>query len=92
MPTDAAARSIVSRPIVVNQVGDIESMPFVEAMRQFQFKVGRDNFCLIHVSLVPVIGALKEQLSRSLSLSPTTTRRSRRTTRATAIDFSTVNT
>lgn len=87
MPTDAAARSIISRPIVVNQVGDIESMPFVEAMRQFQFKVGRDNFCLIHVSLVPVIGALKEQLSRSLS--PTTTRRSRRATKATANDIST---
>ncbi|TFK72827.1 CTP synthase, partial [Pluteus cervinus] len=34
-------------------VGDIESAPFVEAMRQFQFRVGRDNFALIHVSLVP---------------------------------------
>jgi CTP synthase len=28
-------------------------MPFVEAFRQFQFCVGRDNFCSIHVSLVP---------------------------------------
>lgn len=37
-------------------VGDIESAPFVEAMRQFQFRVGKDNFALIHVSLVPVIG------------------------------------
>ncbi|SJX60836.1 probable URA7-CTP synthase 1 [Sporisorium reilianum f. sp. reilianum] len=37
-------------------VGDIESAPFVEAMRQFQFRVGHDNFALIHVSLVPVIG------------------------------------
>lgn len=34
-------------------VGDIESAPFVEAMRQFQFRVGHDNFALIHVSLVP---------------------------------------
>ena len=34
-------------------VGDIEGMPFVEAFRQFQFRVGRDNFCSIHVSLVP---------------------------------------
>ena len=43
--------------IKVNQlggtVGDIESAPFVEAMRQFQFRVGHDNFALIHVSLVP---------------------------------------
>ncbi|KAF9003290.1 CTP synthase N-terminus-domain-containing protein [Cyathus striatus] len=36
-------------------VGDIESAPFVEAMRQFQFRVGHDNFALIHVSLVPDI-------------------------------------
>ncbi|KAG0670627.1 CTP synthase ura7 [Maudiozyma exigua] len=36
-------------------VGDIESAPFVEALRQFQFKVGKENFSLIHVSLVPVI-------------------------------------
>uniref|UniRef100_A0A8C2H765 CTP synthase n=1 Tax=Cyprinus carpio TaxID=7962 RepID=A0A8C2H765_CYPCA len=34
-------------------VGDIESMPFIEAFRQFQFKVKRENFCNIHVSLVP---------------------------------------
>ncbi|WFD31297.1 CTP synthase (glutamine hydrolyzing) [Malassezia sp. CBS 17886] len=36
-------------------VGDIESAPFVEALRQFQFRVGHENFVLIHVSLVPVI-------------------------------------
>ncbi|CEQ38815.1 SPOSA6832_00273 [Sporobolomyces salmonicolor] len=41
-------------------VGDIESAPFVEAMRQFQFRVGHDNFALLHVSLVPSInGELK---------------------------------
>ena len=31
-------------------------MAFVEALRQFQFKVGKENFVLIHVSLVPTIG------------------------------------
>ncbi|KAK9321234.1 CTP synthase N-terminus-domain-containing protein [Lipomyces orientalis] len=36
-------------------VGDIESAPFVEALRQFQFRVGIENFALIHVSLVPVV-------------------------------------
>ena len=41
-------------------VGDIESMPFIEALRQFQWRVGSDNFCLIHVSLVPVVGAVGE--------------------------------
>ncbi|XP_063932184.1 CTP synthase 1-like [Zophobas morio] len=39
-------------------VGDIESAPFVEAMRQFQFRVGDHNFCLVHVSLVPQTGTL----------------------------------
>ena len=34
-------------------IGDIEGMPFVEAFRQFQFKVKRENFCTVHVSLVP---------------------------------------
>ncbi|XP_071653521.1 CTP synthase 1-A-like isoform X1 [Temnothorax longispinosus] len=34
-------------------IGDIEGMPFVEAFRQFQFRVNRENFCVAHVSLVP---------------------------------------
>lgn len=37
-------------------VGDIEGAPFIEAMRQLRRRAGRDNFCHIHVSLVPVIG------------------------------------
>lgn len=36
-------------------VGDIESAPFVEALRQFQFRVGPENFALMHVSLVPIV-------------------------------------
>jgi CTP synthase len=61
-------------------VGDIESMPFVEAIRQFQFNVGRENICLVHVSLVPTLGDENEQKTkptqhsvqslRSLGLSP----------------------
>ena len=34
-------------------VGDIESMAFVEAFRQFQFRAKPENFCPVHVSLVP---------------------------------------
>lgn len=45
-------------------VGDIESAPFIEALRQFQFRVGRDNFMLIHVSLVPVVGSVGEQKTK----------------------------
>ncbi|KAF6166290.1 hypothetical protein GIB67_008718 [Kingdonia uniflora] len=45
-------------------VGDIESMPFVEALRQLSFSVGQDNFCLIHVSLIPVLGVVGEQKTK----------------------------
>nr|CAG4636935.1 EOG090X04HX [Ceriodaphnia reticulata]SVE72876.1 EOG090X04HX [Ceriodaphnia reticulata] len=34
-------------------IGDIEGMPFVEAFRQFQFRVSHESFCCVHVSLVP---------------------------------------
>ncbi|KAL7272565.1 CTP synthase ura7 [Rhizina undulata] len=37
-------------------VGDIESAPFVEALRQLKRRAGKENFLQIHVSLVPVIG------------------------------------
>lgn len=36
-------------------IGDIESMAFVEAFRQFQFRVGIGNFCVAHVSLIPQV-------------------------------------
>lgn len=45
-------------------VGDIESASFIEAMRQFQFRVGSENFFLIHVSLVPTIGSVGEQKTK----------------------------
>lgn len=61
-------------------VGDIESMPFVEAVRQFQFAVGKENVCFVHVSLVPTLGDDNEQKTkptqhsvqslRSLGISP----------------------
>ena len=37
-------------------VGDIESLPFLEAARQTRHEIGRDNCFFIHVSLVPYIG------------------------------------
>ena len=51
-----------------------------QALRQFQFRVGASNFCVVHVSLVPVLGAVGEQKTkptqhsvavlRSLGLNP----------------------
>lgn len=59
-------------------VGDIESSVFLEALRQFQFRVGHGNFCLCFVSLVPVLSDEQKTKPtqhgvrdlRSLGLSP----------------------
>jgi len=45
-------------------IGDIEGMPFVEAFRQFQFRVGMENFCTILVSLVPQPSGTGEQKTK----------------------------
>ncbi len=45
-------------------VGDIESQPFLEAIRQFALEVGRDNCLFIHVTLVPYLTASDELKSK----------------------------
>lgn len=58
-------------------VGDIESMVFLEAIRQFQFTVGKENIFFCHVSYVPILGEQKTKPTqhtvkelRALGLSP----------------------
>jgi CTP synthase len=41
-------------------VGDIESLPFLEAIRQFRQEIGRDNALFVHLTLVPFIAATAE--------------------------------
>lgn len=45
-------------------IGDIESMPFVEAIRQLKLLVRPENFCLVHVSMVPIVGDVGEQKTK----------------------------
>jgi CTP synthase len=45
-------------------VGDIEILPFLEAIRQFRNDVGRNNVCYIHVTLVPYLGPSGEQKTK----------------------------
>ena len=40
--------------------GDIESLPFLEAARQFRFEEGTDNTCFVHLTLVPYLKAAGE--------------------------------
>ena len=45
-------------------VGDIEIVPFVEAIRQFRSDVGRDNVCYVHLTLVPYLAPSGEQKTK----------------------------
>jgi len=45
-------------------VGDIEILPFLEAIRQFRKDVGRENVFYVHVTLVPFIGPSAEQKTK----------------------------
>jgi CTP synthase len=57
------ARTQTPRVLIVEvggTVGDIESLPFLEAIRQMRKDVGRDNVLYIHVTLLPFIGSTGE--------------------------------
>jgi CTP synthase len=62
----AAMRSIAGDDVDIaiieigGTVGDIESLPFIEAIRQFRLEAGRDNTVSIHLTLVPYIKAAGE--------------------------------
>jgi CTP synthase len=66
----AAARRVATAPdgtavdVVIVEiggtVGDIESLPFLEAIRQMRHELGRDNTLFVHVTLVPWIAAAQE--------------------------------
>jgi CTP synthase len=47
-------------------VGDIESLPFLEAIRQFRADVGRTNACYVHLALVPFIPSVGELKTKPL--------------------------
>ncbi|GAU40627.1 hypothetical protein TSUD_190040 [Trifolium subterraneum] len=48
----------------IYQASDIESMPFIQALGHFSYRVGANNFCLVHVSLVPVLNVVGEQKTK----------------------------
>jgi len=41
-------------------VGDIESLPFLEALRQFRQQIGKNNVLVIHVTLIPYLSQAGE--------------------------------
>lgn len=54
--------------------GDIEGRPFIEAFRQFQFRVGRENFMNVHVSLIVETGPAGEHKTKPTQNSVATLR------------------
>jgi CTP synthase len=52
-PSDSAPDVVITE--VGGTVGDIESLPFLEAIRQIRHEIGRDNCFYLHVSLVPYL-------------------------------------
>jgi CTP synthase len=57
---DAAEGADVAIVEVGGTVGDIESLPFIEAIRQLKFEVGRENVLYLHLTLIPYIAAAGE--------------------------------
>jgi CTP synthase len=57
---EAANGADVALVEVGGTVGDIESLPFIEAIRQMKFEVGRENVLYVHLTLVPYIAAAGE--------------------------------
>lgn len=68
--SDDTSRQEVAIIEIGGTVGDIESQPFLEALRQFQHEVGHENCILIHVTLIPYLkssGELKTKPTFSFS-------------------------
>ncbi len=61
---NAIRRTAPGHDVVITEiggtVGDIESLPFLEAIRQFRQEVGRDNALFVHLTLVPYLAAAGE--------------------------------
>ncbi len=58
--TDLASTADIVIVEIGGTIGDIESLPFLEAIRQLSHEVGRGNCMFIHLTLVPYIAAAKE--------------------------------
>ncbi len=61
---DTAKETQIAIIEVGGTVGDIESQPFLESIRQFQHEVGHENAILIHVTLIPFLKASQEMKTK----------------------------
>ncbi|MEY3023093.1 MAG: hypothetical protein RIS86_2291, partial [Planctomycetota bacterium] len=68
------ARAEIVLVEVGGTVGDIESLPFLEAIRQMRFEVGRDRSVYLHVTLLPYLGSSEEYKTKPTQHSVATLR------------------
>jgi CTP synthase len=69
-----SARAEIVLVEVGGTVGDIESLPFLEAIRQMRFEVGRDHSVYLHVTLLPYLGSSEEYKTKPTQHSVATLR------------------
>ena len=67
--TSLTASNITQKELIVlielgGTVGDIESAVYLEAIQQFQYRIGVENVCNIHVGFVPMLGVVGEQKTK----------------------------
>ncbi len=67
--SDDPDKDIISIIEVGGTVGDIESQPFLEAIRQFQWEKGKSNVIIIHVTLIPYLRASGELKTKPTQMS-----------------------
>ncbi|MCR5216153.1 MAG: CTP synthase [Lachnospiraceae bacterium] len=68
-PVSDTSKDTISIIEIGGTVGDIESQPFLEAIRQFQAEVGRNNAIIIHVTLIPYLKASGEMKTKPTQMS-----------------------
>ncbi|MCR5474453.1 MAG: CTP synthase [Lachnospiraceae bacterium] len=66
---EASDDVVISIIEIGGTVGDIESQPFLEAIRQFQVDIGRSNSVIIHVTLIPYLKASGELKTKPTQMS-----------------------
>ena len=67
--SDMKTETVISIIEIGGTVGDIESQPFLEAIRQFQADVGRENAIVIQVTLIPYLKASGEMKTKPTQMS-----------------------
>ncbi len=68
-------------------VGDIESLPYIEAVRQLQWELGEEDCLVVHLTLIPYLRAAKELKNQAHTALCKAAQRKRRTPRYSGVPY-----